>query len=70
MDALDTPGHPVLDYENIQPIMEIHARMADRLMAAFKKENLATDRAALEAEVDKQAEETNRILKDYDLLAE
>ncbi len=69
MDALNTPGHPVYDYENIPPIMEIHARMADRLMIAFKDAKLATDRKALEALVDKLAEETNRILDDYDLLA-
>jgi hypothetical protein len=49
--------------------MEIHARIADRLMIAFKDAKLATDRKALEALVDKLAEETNRILDDYDLLA-
>ena len=69
MDALSVQGHPVYDYENIPPIMEIHARIADRLMIAFKDAKLATDRKALEALVDKLAEETNRILDDYDLLA-
>jgi multiple sugar transport system substrate-binding protein len=67
--ALDTPGHTVYDYKNLPCTMEVHARMADRLMAAFKKEKLATDRAALEAEVNKMAEESKRILDDYDLLA-
>jgi len=70
MDALSVPGHPVYDYENIAPIMEIHSRIADRLMIAFKDKKLATDRKALEDLVDKLAEETNRILDDYDLLAE
>ena len=69
MDALDTPGHPVYDYENIPPIMEIHARMADRLMLAFKDEKLVTNRAELEKLINKLAEETNQILDDFDLLA-
>ncbi|HUV06247.1 MAG TPA: extracellular solute-binding protein [Spirochaetia bacterium] len=69
MKALNTKGHPIYDYENIPPIMEVHARMADRLMVAFKQENLATNRGELKKVVDKIAEETNQILADFDLLA-
>ena len=68
--ALNTPGHDVLDYENMPAISEIHNRFADRLMPAFKKSELASDRAKLEAEVDYIAEETTRILEEYDLLAD
>jgi multiple sugar transport system substrate-binding protein len=38
--ALNTPGHDVLDYENMPAISEIHNRLADRLMPAFKKPEL------------------------------
>ena len=69
MDALDVPGRTIYDYENIVPIMEIHSKMADRLMAAFKRPELATNRAELERAVNRIAEETNQILDEYDLLA-
>lgn len=67
--AAETPGHAVLDYENIAPIFEIHSRMADRLMAAFKRANLVDDPKGISKIVNAMAKESNNILDEYDLLA-
>ncbi len=68
VDALATPGYEVIDYELISPIFEIHSRMAEQLMIAFKKPELL-DPKKLAAAIHDMAKETNRILDDYDLLA-
>jgi multiple sugar transport system substrate-binding protein len=67
--AAETPGHAVLDYENIEPIFEIHSRMADRLMAAFKRADLMDNPSGIAEVVGGMAKETNNILDEYGLLA-
>lgn len=69
IDVLGLEGHELIDYENIAPVAEIHARMADRLMTAFKESSLAGDAEAQASAVHDMAEETNRILQDWDLYA-
>lgn len=69
IDGAQTKGHEVLDYENIPPIFEIHSRMADRLMAAFKRADLVENPAGVAKVIKETAEETNRILEDHGLLA-
>jgi multiple sugar transport system substrate-binding protein len=69
IDGAQTKGHVVFDYENIAPIFEIHSRMADRLMAAFKRADLVDNPAGIAKVIKETAEETNRILEDNDLLA-
>jgi len=67
-DGAQTKGHIVYDYENIAPIFEIHSRMADRLMAAFKRADLVDNPAGIAKVIKDTAEETNRILEDNGLL--
>ncbi len=67
--AAETSGHAVLDYENIEPIFEIHSRMADRLMAAFKRADLVDNPSGIAEVVGGMAKETNSILDEYGLLA-
>ena len=69
IDAAQTQGHSVLDYENIAPIFEIHSRMADRLMAAFKRADLLDNPAGIAKVIKDTAGETNRILDENGLLA-
>jgi multiple sugar transport system substrate-binding protein len=69
IDGAQTKGHTVFDYENIAPIFEIHSRMADRLMAAFKRADLMDNPAGIAKVIKDTAEETNRILEDNGLLA-
>src|SRR5512136_390094 len=69
IDAAQTKGHTVYDYENIAPIFEIHSRMADRLMAAFKRADLMDNPSGIAKVIKDTAEETHRILEDNGLLA-
>lgn len=69
IDGAQTKGHVVNDYENIPPIFEIHSRMADRLMAAFKRADLVDNPTGIAKVIKETAEETNRILEDHGLLA-
>jgi len=69
IEAAQTKGHTVYDYENITPIFEIHSRMADRLMAAFKRADLLDNPTGIAKVIKETAEETNRILEDHGLLA-
>lgn len=69
IDGAQTKGHKVYDYENIAPIFEIHSRMADRLMAAFKRADLVNNPAGTGKVVKDMADETNRILDEHGLLA-
>jgi multiple sugar transport system substrate-binding protein len=69
IDGAQTKGHTVYDYENIEPIFEIHSRMADRLMAAFKRADLMDNPSGIAKVIKDTAEETNRILEDNGLLA-
>ena len=57
------------DYENIAPIFEIHSRMADRLMAAFKRADLLNNPSGIAKVIKDTAEETNRILDENGILA-
>ena len=69
IDATKTQGHTVYDYENIAPIFEIHSRMADRLMAAFKRADLMDNPSGIAKVIKETAEETNRILDENGMLA-
>ncbi len=69
IDGAQTKDHVVHDYENIPPIFEIHSRMADRLMAAFKRADLVDNPSGIAKVIKETAEETNRILEDQGLLA-
>lgn len=69
IDGAQTKGHTVFDYENIAPIFEVHSRMADRLMAAFKRADLVDNPAGIAKVIKDTAEETNRILEEHGLLA-
>lgn len=69
IEGAQTKGHRVYDYENIAPIFEIHSRMADRLMAAFKRADLVDNPAGIAKVVKDMADETNRILDEHGLLA-
>jgi hypothetical protein len=59
----------VYDYENIIPIFEVHSRMVDRLMAAFKRADLMDNPAGITKVIKDTADETNRILDENGLLA-
>lgn len=63
------PGHAVYDYENIPAISEIHNRMAERVMAAFKRADLKDNPQGIAKVIGDMAEETNKILADHGLLA-
>ena len=63
------PGHVVYDYENIPAISEIHNRMAERIMMAFKRADLVDNPQGIAKVISDMAEETNRILADHGLLA-
>jgi len=69
VDSLATDGYQVLDYENIAPIAEIHNRLADRLIVAFKRADLVDNPDGIAREVAAMAQETNAILDRADLLA-
>ncbi|HET8524176.1 MAG TPA: sugar ABC transporter substrate-binding protein [Thermomicrobiales bacterium] len=69
IDVLSLDGHTIYDYENIPPVAEIHARMADRLMEAFKDSGLAGNSDGQKKDIKDMADETNRVLKDWDLYA-
>lgn len=69
IDVLSLEGHELYDYENIPPVAEIHARMADRLMEAFQDESLAENPNGQASVVHDMAEESKRILQDWDLFA-
>lgn len=63
------PGHAVYDYENITAISEIHNRMAERIMTAFKRADLKDNPQGIAKVIGDMAEETNKILADHGLLA-
>ena len=63
IDAAQTKGHTVYDYENIAPIFEIHSRMADRLMAAFKRADLVDNPAGIAKVIKDTAERPTGSLK-------
>jgi multiple sugar transport system substrate-binding protein len=65
----NTPGHVVYDYENMPAISEVHNRMAERIMTAFKRADLKDNPQGIAKVVSDMAEETNRILADNGLLA-
>lgn len=67
VDVLSLEGHELFDYENIAPVAEIHARMADRLMTSFKDSSLAGNADGQKKTIHDMAEETNQVLKDWDL---
>jgi multiple sugar transport system substrate-binding protein len=69
IDGAQTKGYTVYDYENIIPIFEIHSRMADRLMAAFKRADLTDNPTGIAKVIKDTADETNRILDENGLLA-
>jgi multiple sugar transport system substrate-binding protein len=69
IDAAQTKGHTVYDYDNLIPIFEIYSRMADRLMAAFKRADLVDNPAGMARVIKDTADETNRILDEHGLLA-
>jgi multiple sugar transport system substrate-binding protein len=62
-------GHAVYDYENMPAISEIHNRMAERIMSAFKRADLKDNPQGIAKVISDMAEETNRILADNGLLA-
>lgn len=68
VEVLNTPEFKLFDYELMPAIDEIHTRIAERLMVAFKKPELL-DPEKLAKVIHDMANETNRILADYDLLA-
>lgn len=70
IDVLNMPDHQLFDYQNIPPISEIHTRLADRLVGAFEMQEITDDLGAVQEVVNETADETNRILSDWDLLAE
>jgi multiple sugar transport system substrate-binding protein len=69
MDAVAMPGLKVYDYENIPPIYEIHNRLADRLIAAFKRSELLDNPDGIAQVLSDAAKETNKILEREGLLA-
>lgn len=62
-------GHAVYDYENMPAISEVHNRMAERVMSAFKRADLKDNPQGIAKVISDMAEETNRILADNGLLA-
>ncbi|HET8524177.1 MAG TPA: sugar ABC transporter substrate-binding protein [Thermomicrobiales bacterium] len=69
VDDLESGGATLYDYESIPPVAEIYSRMADRLMPAFKESSLAENPDGQKKVMHDMAEETNSVLKDWDLLA-
>ncbi|OGB96072.1 MAG: hypothetical protein A2Z31_00315, partial [candidate division NC10 bacterium RBG_16_65_8] len=63
------PGFAVYDYENMPAISEVHNRMAERIMSAFKRGDLKDNPKGIATVVNETAQETNRVLGDYGLLA-
>jgi multiple sugar transport system substrate-binding protein len=70
IESTKVPGYAVYDYENMPAISEIHNRMADRIMSAFKRADLKDNPQGIAAAVHDMAQETKRILADNGLLAE
>jgi hypothetical protein len=70
VDDLESGGATLYDYESIPPVAEIYSRMADRLMPAFKDGSLAENPDGQKKVMHDMAEETNAVLKDWDLLAD
>ncbi len=62
-------GFTVYDYENMPAISEVHNRMAERIMTAFKRADLKDNPQGIAKVVSESAEETNRILADQGVLA-
>jgi multiple sugar transport system substrate-binding protein len=69
VEYLQSPDLKLYDYESIPPVAEIYSRMADRLMPAFKDSSLAENPDGQKKVMHDMAEETNAVLKDWDLLA-
>jgi hypothetical protein len=69
MEAVAIPELKMYDYENIPPIYEIHNRLADRLIAAFKRPELLDNPDGIAQVLSDAAKETNKILDREGLLA-
>lgn len=69
LTAFDTPGYDAQPYPQMEPTNEILTKIADRLTLIFNDPKMADDPEAVAAAVHDMAEETNRLLDDYGLLA-
>lgn len=68
-DGLKTQGYRLYPYPQTPPAIEIYARMADRLAAAFKRADLVDNPKGVAQVMSDMAKETNQILADNNVLA-
>jgi ABC-type glycerol-3-phosphate transport system substrate-binding protein len=68
-DGLKTQGYRLYPYPQSPPAIEIYARMADRLAAAFKRADLVDNPRGIAQVMSDMAKETNQILADNNVLA-
>jgi len=69
VDSAKTAGYAVYDYENMPAISEVHNRMAERIMTAFKQSSLNNNPQGIAKVVSDMAEESARVLSEQNLLA-
>jgi len=69
VEILQNPEYEAFEYDLMPAIDEIQTRQAEQLMILFKKPELLEDPEKLAKSVHDMANETNRILSEYDLLA-
>lgn len=65
--ALNTPGYQIRTYPLVPAAQEVVGKMADILMPAFQKSELAKDAAGVTKVVSQVQEQSNKILKDNGL---
>ena len=68
-DGLKTRGYRLYPYPPTAAAIEVYARMADRLAAAFKRPDLVDNASGIAQVMSGMAKETNQILADNNLLA-
>jgi len=69
VDSFSTPGYELVPYDVIPCNLEVRTRFGEMLLEALKRPNLVDDPDAIAKTLDEMADETNRILEEFDLLA-
>jgi multiple sugar transport system substrate-binding protein len=69
IESTKIAGYTVYDYENMPAISEIHNRMAERILTAFKQSSLNNNPQGIAKVVSDMADESTKILAEQNLLA-
>jgi len=70
VDAFNTPGHELIPYKVIPCNLEVRTRFGEMLLEALKRPELVNSPRDIRKALDEMAKETNRILDEYEILAE